>query len=77
MFYQVLPYFGKQLICLFEQGVLDTAESNVSGNKEHTIFTWKTLSPIEVKNHDLPPVGFSHNPLNGPKRYKVTHIVTK
>jgi len=42
-------------------------------DKEHTIFTWKTSSLTEVKNHDLPLVGFSHNPLNGPKCYKVTH----
>jgi len=37
----------------------------VSGNEEHAIFMWKTLSPTKVKNHDLSPVGFSHNPLNG------------
>jgi len=47
--------------------VLDPAEGKINENEEHTIFTWKTLSPIEVENHDLPPVGFSLNPLNGLK----------
>ena len=32
---------------------------------ENSIFTLKTSNPTEVKNHDLPHVGFSHNPLNG------------
>ena len=53
------------------QSIQALAESRQ--DKEHTIFTWKTSRPTEVKNHDLPLVRFSHNSLNGPKRYKVTH----
>ena len=39
------------------------------------IFTWKTLCPTKVKNHDLPPVGFSHFTITGKVGYKVTHPV--
>ena len=33
--------------------------------KNTRIFTWKTLCPTQVKNHDLPPVGFSHFTITG------------
>ena len=65
--FQVLPNFHKQSVYLFGLIVFDTAESKINENEEHTIFTWKTSSPTVVKNHDLPPVGFSLNPLNGLK----------
>jgi len=42
-----------------------------------SMFTWKTLSPSKVKNHDLPHIGFSHNPLTGKNGYKVTSTVRK
>ena len=40
------------------------------------IFTWKTLCPTKVKNHDLLPVGFSALHYYGQIGYKVTHLVT-
>ena len=40
------------------------------------IFTWKTLCPTKVKNHDLPPVGFSLFTNTGKLGYNVTHPVT-
>jgi len=73
----MLPNFRKQSASLFELTVLDLAEGTINKNVEHTIFTWKTSSPFEVKNHDQPPVGFSLNPLNGQKRYKGTPTVTR
>ena len=39
------------------------------------IFTWKTLCPTKVKNHDLPPVGFSTLHYHGQIGYKVTHTL--
>ena len=42
----------------------DSAEKRINENKEHTIFTWKTSSPTEVKNYDIPSVGFALNLLN-------------
>jgi len=63
VFFQVLPNFCKQSVSLFGQAVLDTAESKGGRNDEHTIYV-ETPSPTELKNHNLPLVGFSHNPLN-------------
>ena len=40
------------------------------------IFTQKTLCPTKVKNHDLPPVGFSTLHYHRQIGYKVTHPVT-
>jgi len=40
------------------------------------IFMWKTLRPTKVKNHDLPPVGFSTLHYHGQIGYNVTHLVT-
>jgi len=40
------------------------------------IFTWTTLRPTKVKNHDLPPIGFSTLHYHGQIDYKVTHPVT-
>jgi len=40
------------------------------------IFTWKTLCPTKVKNHDLPPVGFSLFTITGKLGYNTTHLVT-
>jgi len=34
------------------------------------------MCPTKVKNHDLPPVGFSHFTNTGKIGYKVTHSVT-
>ena len=61
-------------LCLVLLGL--RVQDTSSENDEHTIFTWKTSSPTEVKNHDLPLVGFSHNSLNGWKSYNVIHTVT-
>ena len=58
MFSRFLQNSRKQPVNLFDQIVLDTAESKNPADSEHTIFTWKTSSPTEVKNHDLPFVGF-------------------
>jgi len=49
--------------CSSTQQIAKTLRNEI--NKEHMIFTWKTLNPSKVKNHDLPHVGFSHNLLNG------------
>ena len=73
----MLPNLRKQLVSLFELTVLDPAEDTINENAEHIIFIWKTSSATEVKNHDLPPIGFSLNPLNRQKRYKVSPTVTK
>ena len=65
MFSQFSQNSRKQPASLFGQAVLDIAKSKRQRNDEHMIFTWKTSSPSEVKNHDLPLVEFLHNPLNG------------
>ena len=36
-------------------------------------FTWKASSPTEVKNHDLPLVGFSYTSLTGLKNVTIYH----
>jgi len=74
---QRLPNFRKQSASLFGLTVLDSAEGTNNENADTQHFTWKTSCPTEVKNHDLPPVGFSHKSLNGKKHYKVTPTATK
>jgi len=64
MSFQMLLNFRKQSASLLELTVLDLAEGTINENAEHTIFMSKTSSPTKVKNHDLPPVGLSLNPLN-------------
>ena len=44
--------------------------------KNTRIFTWKTFCSTKVKNHDLPPVGFSLSTITGKHGYNVTHLVT-
>jgi len=44
--------------------------------KNIRIFTWKTLCSAKVKNHDLPPVGFSSLHYHGQIGYNVSHPVT-
>jgi len=43
--------------------------------KNTRIFTWKTLCPTKVKNHDLPPVEFSLFTIPGKHGYNVTHPI--
>ena len=70
---QRLPNFRKQSAILFGLTVLDPVEDTNNENAEHTTFYVKNPEPNRgKKNHDLPPVGFSHQSLNGQKRYKVT-----
>ena len=61
--------------CFATQQMAKTLRNEI--NTKHTIFTWKNLSPFKVKNHDLPHVEFSHNPLTGKNCYKITPTVTK
>jgi len=54
----MVPNFHKQSAHPIELTVLDSAERTINENARHTIFTWKTSTPTEVKNHDLPLVEF-------------------
>ena len=54
---------------------LTQQEAKIQQHNEYTIFMRKTSSPTEVKNHDLPLVGFSHNPLNGLEKEKINYFI--
>jgi len=57
-----------QIFANSQQACLDrlflTPQKTQFMKMQNTIFKWKISSPTEVKNHDIPPVGFSLNPLN-------------
>ena len=46
-------FANSHLACL-DWLFLTRQKVNNNRNEEHTIFTWKTSCPTEVKNHDLP-----------------------
>jgi len=75
-FHDFCKILANSLWTCLDRLLLTQQKAKIQRNNEHMIFTWKTSSPTEVRNHELPLVGFSHNPLNGIKRYNVTTTVT-
>ena len=69
VFLKFFKFYGKHAIGPVWTGCSRTSRSENSAeiNNGHKIFTWKSSSPTEVKNHDLPLVEFSHTSLKGLK----------
>ena len=76
MSFQMVTNFHKQSALLIELTVLDSAERTINENVKHTIFTWKTSSPTELKNHDLSLVGFfTQSTKRALERYKIVTML--
>ena len=71
-----LPNFLEQAVWLILLPDLDTTVGNYAENNEHKNFYVENLVPNQVKNHDLPPVGFSLFTITSKLGYNATHPVT-
>ena len=63
-----LPNFQEQTVWLILPPDLDATVGKYADNNEHKKFYVENLVPNQGKNHDLPPVGFSHFTITGKTR---------